>query len=373
MESRRDEGETPRRAKREISEASGEEACVPTPRPLAPPVAGMEREAVTLLASPRVDQKAPTRLAGLPPLDPLEVIARKRALYCGPTDESNWAIPGRLMVGAFPGVPDDEENERVLASILKEGVTTFVCLQREYDPRATDDEWRSGAALRPYFSTAVDVAHELDPTRQLSFVHFGIEDCSVGDDGAVTQFAIDLADRIRSTNEIVYLHCWGGHGRAGTIVCLLLHLLYGLDDRAALVRCQLVHDTRRVPIAVGSPQTPRQREQVSRIIAQLRRSPRATPHKIAKPKLTPNQVSFDENDDALRRQPHVVTPLPHLAAKHLDSPIVVAVASPDDDREPEPPAKKPVPRVPQRAAKLAPAAGKPSPRHHRLQQRQTNN
>ena len=54
---------------------------------------------------------------------------------------------------------------------------------------------------------------------------------------------------------VVYLHCWGGHGRAGTVVCLLLHLLYGLDAAEAMMRCQFVHDLRRVPIVVGSPQT----------------------------------------------------------------------------------------------------------------------
>ena len=33
------------------------------------------------------------------------------------------------------------------------------------------------------------------------------------------------------------------------------------------MRCQFVHDLRRVPIVVGSPQTQTQRDQVSRVIA----------------------------------------------------------------------------------------------------------
>ena len=73
-----------------------------------------------------------------------------------------------------------------------------------------------------------------------------------------------LAQRIKSTNEVVYLHCWGGHGRAGTVVCLLLHFLYDQDAAQAMMRCQFVHDLRRVPIVVGSPQTQTQRDQVSR-------------------------------------------------------------------------------------------------------------
>jgi protein-tyrosine phosphatase len=32
-----------------------------------------------------------------------------------------------------------------------------------------------------------------------------------------------------SENEIIYLHCWGGHGRTGTLVCIMLHLMYGVS------------------------------------------------------------------------------------------------------------------------------------------------
>jgi hypothetical protein len=29
--------------------------------------------------------------------------------------------------------------------------------------------------------------------------------------------------------QVIYLHCWGGHGRTGTVVCIMLHLLYGVS------------------------------------------------------------------------------------------------------------------------------------------------
>lgn len=402
----------------------GAEALVAR-RPLAPPCTGPSScsDATSLLAPTTGTPGTPSEaLIGLPALEPLDLIAQKRSAYCGPTDESNWVLPGRLMVGAFPGVPEDDENDRVLSSILGVGVTTFVCLQREYDPRATEQQWRSGVSLRPYFEKAVEIAAWMDRNdddvykRQLSFIHFGIEDCSVGEDHAVTNFAVELAERLRSTNEIIYLHCWGGHGRTGTIVCLLLHLLYGLDDRSAFLRCQLVHDTRRIPIAVGSPQTQRQRDQVSRIIARLQhddshakkralyaagmhhRVPvdcdepprRSAPNSRTCLKLLPNQVSFDDSDGmpfaaalAANRNPkplpskksprssshQTAATLPCLA-KHKSA---GAVASADD----EPPAKKAsAPRSATILSSSPPAkhhprtrVSKPSPRHQRLQQR----
>lgn len=51
--------------------------------------------------------------------------------YCGPTPESNWVIPGVLLVGAYPASQDDEETYELITSILKEHVTKFVCLQQE--------------------------------------------------------------------------------------------------------------------------------------------------------------------------------------------------------------------------------------------------
>ncbi|KAJ8599081.1 hypothetical protein CTAYLR_007617 [Chrysophaeum taylorii] len=347
-------------------------------RSLAPPCNGPENPVgpTTLLGSPRdVNQNA--KLVGLPTLEPLEVIAEKRSAYCGPTDESNWVLPGRLMVGAFPGMPEDEENARMLTSILRMGVTTFVCLQREYDPRATEDQWRNGSALRPYFGSAVDIAAQLDdePKRQLSFLHFGIEDCNVGEDAAVTKFAVDLAERLRATNEVVYLHCWGGHGRTGTIVCLLLHLLYGVDDRSALVRCQFVHDTRRIPIAVGSPQTPKQRDQVCRIISRLQRDDVLAKKRLASEKISveapvAKQVSFDENDcavaDAVAAAEEAESPQTPKTSKKSRTPASLPrVDGGAQSRVASNNNNKPKPRAPHVASRRSVAKGN-SPRHHRL-------
>ena len=95
---------------------------------------------------------------------------------------------------------------------------------------------------------------------------------------------------------MIYLHCWGGHGRAGTITCLLLHWLYGLNALDAMARCQFVHDLRRVPIVVGSPQTQTQRDQVCRVVASS----------LASDKLAAADASDlahrAESDERLRRQ-----------------------------------------------------------------------
>ena len=51
--------------------------------------------------------------------------------YAGPTPESNWVIPGILLVGAYPASQDDLETFDLITSILKLGIRKFVCLQQE--------------------------------------------------------------------------------------------------------------------------------------------------------------------------------------------------------------------------------------------------
>jgi hypothetical protein len=40
-------------------------------------------------------------------------------------------IPGVLLVGAYPASDDDEDTFELITSILKQGVSKFVCLQSE--------------------------------------------------------------------------------------------------------------------------------------------------------------------------------------------------------------------------------------------------
>eukprot|EP00520_Triparma_pacifica_P017866 CAMPEP_0118641952 /NCGR_PEP_ID=MMETSP0785-20121206/5582_1 /TAXON_ID=91992 /ORGANISM="Bolidomonas pacifica, Strain CCMP 1866" /LENGTH=602 /DNA_ID=CAMNT_0006533483 /DNA_START=19 /DNA_END=1823 /DNA_ORIENTATION=- len=257
----------------------------PTPssqkRRITPP---LMQSAVPL--SPKSPEKKEFKF---PPLESFDEIDRKRAKYCGPTTESNWVVIDKLLVGAYPGVVEDEENMNLLWSILTQRITTFCCLQVEYpSSQVTEEMWRSGKAIRPYFKDVVDIIKHVDEMRgvmqkdqidqysnvtnsqNLDFVHVPIVDCSVTDDSTIIRLCKELVERL-ATGEVIYLHCWGGHGRTGTAICIMLHLMYNLTSFEALRYCQYVHDLRRIPINVGSPQTQMQRDQVIRVIEFLQK------------------------------------------------------------------------------------------------------
>jgi len=158
-------------------------------------------------------------LAGLrgsvPPLP--TVVALDPSVYRGPTEESNWVMHGRMLVGAYPGAVDDRTNTDVLLRILELGVTTFVCLQSEYQHRGvTREDWETGRKLRPYIYDAVRLLPRCrwpadccaaKPTEGLHFLHFPIVDCSTANDTRVLELAHDLVGRL-AAGENLYVHCW---------------------------------------------------------------------------------------------------------------------------------------------------------------------
>ena len=78
--------------------------------------------------------------------------------------------------------------------------------------------------LRPYIKDAQRIltrAREFGHARitqsKLNFLHLAIIDGSITTDGAISRLADDCCDRVRA-GEKLYIHCWGGHGRTGTLV-----------------------------------------------------------------------------------------------------------------------------------------------------------
>eukprot|EP00798_Chlamydomonas_sp_ICE-L_P002066 gene2066-18250_t len=199
------------------------------------------------------------------PLPPLPRLPAKE--MAGPTAWSNWVIRGRVMAGAYPASLNDTETDQILTTLLELGVNTFVCLQAEVNIHCPESSWRNQRGLRPYIKDAQKLlgkAHETaDPKIQqqkIDFLHLPIIDGNVTTDNAMHKLAEDCIQRVLQ-GENLYIHCWGGHGRTGTLVSVMLGRMYGLPYTAAMRYCQAFHNSRQYPQGVNSPQTPVQRAQ----------------------------------------------------------------------------------------------------------------
>ena len=185
--------------------------------------------------------------------------------YVGPTPYCNWVIKDRVMAGGYPACLDDEENDELLTVLLRDmGIDTFVCLQSEVWPDVPDAAWRAGRAPRPYtrdIRRLMSSGRDALPNAKIDFLHLPIVDGSVTSDDLVDRFCDDLIGKVLSGRRL-YVHCWGGHGRTGTIIAVMLGRMYDVTTAQALARTQQLHDVRRHPQNVGSPSTPVQVAQV---------------------------------------------------------------------------------------------------------------
>jgi len=158
-----------------------------------------------------------------------------------------YVVPSvRLIAGEYPFTPDSSTAKAMLCRCIDAGVTTFVDLTE---------------------------AHELDPYEEALCeesrrrgVEFEYRRLSIPDLGVPTaermREVLDAVDQALESERTVYLHCWGGIGRTGTVVgCYLVRR--GASGDGALKQVADLFATmspeklRRHP--EGSPQTVRQR------------------------------------------------------------------------------------------------------------------
>ena len=161
-----------------------------------------------------------------------------------PIPDAYWVVSGRLLAGEYPGAKDAAAARRKLRLFLDAEFTFFLDLTEEgelapYAPALLEEAAARHLAVEHCRMPIPDLAHRSRPrsTRML-----------------------DTIDTAIAAGRRVYVHCWGGIGRTGTIVgCYLVrHGQTGDQALAEIARLrQGTPDDYRV-----APETHDQRERV---------------------------------------------------------------------------------------------------------------
>jgi predicted protein tyrosine phosphatase len=149
-----------------------------------------------------------------------------------------------LLAGEYPGALDGTAAREKLHGYLEAGVTYFLDLT---DPRE---------GLEPY----AELLREAAAARGLTVEHrrLSIRDMSVPDPDDMAHI-LDTLDEALRAGHTVYVHCWGGIGRTGTVVgCHLVRR--GMTGEQALA--QIAHWWRGVAKSWLHPRSPQTDEQV---------------------------------------------------------------------------------------------------------------
>lgn len=175
-----------------------------------------------------------------------------------PFERSYWVEPGRLLAGFYPGHSDPAEAEHKLRALLDAGVSRIFNLMEAGETN------HSGQRFAPYDSWFRQLAQQRE--RAVACVRFPIKDRSVPSVDGMREILAALGTAL-DAGETVYVHCWGGRGRTGTVTgCYLRHAL-GLSGAETLTRLREL--TRHNPAAFWpAPEMPGQRAYVEQWITQ---------------------------------------------------------------------------------------------------------
>ncbi len=164
-----------------------------------------------------------------------------------PIPESYWVVPGRLLAGEYPGSFNTIQARQRLNVFLQAGFNSFVDLTRDNE-------------LMPYEPFLYEQARIAGA--DAAYCRFPIRDRGLP--SVKTMKAIlDELDQLLAEGKKVYLHCWGGVGRTGTVVgCYLVR--HGLTGEQALA--QLAEWWKSSPKQSLHPRSPETDKQVKFIL-----------------------------------------------------------------------------------------------------------
>jgi hypothetical protein len=143
-----------------------------------------------------------------------------------PFDRSYWVIPGQLLAGFFPGSKNPVQESANMEGLIAAGISHVINLMEE------DELDHQGKPFRPY----QERFREMSALKGIAVTweRIPIRDVSVPS-RALMVMILDRIDQALVEQRPVYIHCWGGKGRTGTVVgCYLVR--HGIAEGQAVFK-----------------------------------------------------------------------------------------------------------------------------------------
>lgn len=158
-----------------------------------------------------------------------------------PLDDSYWVEEGKFLAGRNPLAVWNISHEQVIQTLLDAGINTFIDL--------TDKDEFQGKSYAP-------IIQKLDPIGNAEYFNFPIIDFGLPTSAQMEQILHQIHTTLAKGRKI-YIHCYAGLGRTGTVVgCYLV--ARGSSGPAALAEITRLREQAGL-YGIDSPQTREQK------------------------------------------------------------------------------------------------------------------
>jgi hypothetical protein len=169
-----------------------------------------------------------------------------------PFQASWWVVPGKILAGRFPGAGPGLLDNEALDSLLSLRTGLYVNLQE------LDEHGNSGQPFPDYTSYIRENSEKYMPGRELVFKRYETPDGTPPSKDSIRD-ALDHIYKALDQDLGVYIHCWGGHGRTGTVVgCYLREQGLSAEEAFQYMFRAREHDQHLMKF--DAPQTAQQRD-----------------------------------------------------------------------------------------------------------------
>jgi hypothetical protein len=131
-----------------------------------------------------------------------------------PFDRSYWVVPRKFLAGAYPGSTDHEEARAKIVGLVESGIRFVINLMEKGERNF------SGQQFEPYEDILAGTASTLGVEIRLKRIP--VRHLHIPSRNHMVEI-LNTIDRAIEQEQPVYVHCWGGVGRTGTVVgCYLM-------------------------------------------------------------------------------------------------------------------------------------------------------
>ncbi|MCA9194711.1 MAG: dual specificity protein phosphatase family protein [Planctomycetales bacterium] len=138
-----------------------------------------------------------------------------------PLERCYWVVENLLLAGAYPGHPNSHAHTKRVSGLWEAGMRTFINLVEEEETNHT------GQAFVRYDDVLRELA--VNNSDRIAHLRFPIPDQKITTVDRMRSI-LDAIDLSLGKKIPVYVHCFGGMGRTGTVVCCWL-LRHGLASK----------------------------------------------------------------------------------------------------------------------------------------------